>query len=252
MPYGLYISAEGAQAQIRRLEVLSNNMANVDTVGFKRDVTVIQARHAEAISQGLDFPGSRSLDDIGGGVMVHSTATDHTPGILERTGITSDMAIQGEGYFAVRRENEDLLTRAGNFLLSANGTLCTPEGYPVLSSEGEPVVLDPQVPWRVVDGGRIEQAGGAIELKLVRPQQPGDLAKIGENLFRPLASTLPLEAGQRNVSSGYLERSSVKPAAEMMHLIDASRMIEANMTMIKNHDQMLGALINRVLGRGNA
>lgn len=251
MPYGLYISAQGAQAQIRRLEVLSNNLANVDTVGFKRDVPLIQARHAEAIEQGIDFSGSKSQNDLGGGVMVRGTATDFSPGILERTGQPGDAAIQGEGFFVVRRGDQQLLTRAGNFLMSPNGMLTTQDGYPVMGGEGEPITLDPSKPWRMVDGGRIEQAGGTIDLQLVRAQQPGDLAKVGENLFLPLADTVPLLPEQRRVASGYLERSSVKPAAEMMHLIDTSRMIEANMTMIKNHDQMLSALVNRVLGKGN-
>ena len=84
MPYGMYISAEGAKAQATRLETIANNLANVDTPGFKRDVTTFQARFAEAIDQGLDYPGSGSINDLGGGVAVASVLTDHSPGTMER------------------------------------------------------------------------------------------------------------------------------------------------------------------------
>ena len=86
MPYGMYISAEGAHAQSKRLETLSNNLANVDTPGFKRDLALFQARHAEEINQGTDYPGSRGLNDIGGGVSVRETKTDFAPGLMKRTG----------------------------------------------------------------------------------------------------------------------------------------------------------------------
>ncbi len=69
MPYGLYISAEGALAQSQRMEVIANNLANLDTPGFKRELAVFQARYAEAIEQGRDYPGSGSINDVGGGVM---------------------------------------------------------------------------------------------------------------------------------------------------------------------------------------
>ena len=70
MPHGLYISADGAQAQIQRMEVIANNLANVETTGFKRELGIVQARYAEAAQQGLATPGSGSIDDLGGGVQL--------------------------------------------------------------------------------------------------------------------------------------------------------------------------------------
>ena len=86
MPYGLYISAEGAYAQNKRMEVLANNLANAATTAFKRDQPIFQARLAEATARGLDFPGSRSINDLGGGVEVLGTVTDFSQGALEATG----------------------------------------------------------------------------------------------------------------------------------------------------------------------
>jgi flagellar basal body rod protein FlgG len=250
MPYGLYISAEGAQAQGKRLEIISNNLANVDTVGFKRELALMQARHSEAIERGLDYPGTRSINNIGGGVMVAGSATDFAPGAFERTGLPTDMAIQGDGFFVVQRGSQRFLTRAGNFAVNAAGRLVTREGDPVLTTEGSPIELDLDQPWRLVDGGRIEQGSSSQDLAIMRPQQRGDLAKVGENLFLPLAEPLPVPAGERDVASGYLERSAIRPAAEMMQLIEASRAFEANVTMIRTQDEATGALVNRVLATG--
>src|SRR5436309_14554618 len=116
MPYGMYISAEGAAAQAQRLEVIANNLANVDTPGFKQDVPTFQARFSEAIQKGQARSGDRSMNDIGGGVKIVSTQTDHSMGELKHTGNDLDLAINGKGFFHVRGDDgETYLTRAGDF-----------------------------------------------------------------------------------------------------------------------------------------
>src|SRR5262245_50880306 len=110
MPYGLYISAEGAYSQSKRMEVLANNLANVDTPGFKRDLALCRARFAEEISRGQDHHGSGSINDVGGGVWMNHTATDHSQGTLQRTDIPTDMAVNGDGYFVVQKDGHNLLT----------------------------------------------------------------------------------------------------------------------------------------------
>ena len=92
MPYGMYISAEGAAAQAQRLEVIANNLANVDTPGFKQDVPTFQARFAEAIQQGQAQLGDQSINDLGGGVKVIEVDTDHSAGLLKETGNDLDLA----------------------------------------------------------------------------------------------------------------------------------------------------------------
>ncbi len=248
MPYGLYISAEGAMAQSKRVETITNNLANVDTPGFKRDLALFQARYAEAIQRGEDEPGSGSINDIGGGVLVRGVETDFSAAPVKQTGINTDMAIDGDGFFLVRKGDREYLTRAGNFRLTASGELVTQEGYAVLDEGRSPVMVDPlNGPWQVTAGGGIQQGGSVNNLALVKPQSYGDLVKVGENLFSPLAEVQPVEPGQRRVLSGHVEQSSVRPTLEMMELIEASRAFEANTNLIKTQDQMLGALINRVL-----
>jgi len=247
MAYGLYISAEGAQAQSQRIEVLSNNLANVDTPGFKNQLAVIQARHSEAIDTGSDYPGSRSINDVGGGAYVSETPTSFAQGILKQTGVPTDLAIDGDGFFLVQQDGKELLTRAGNFQMTNDGRLVTPNGLPVLGEDRQPVTIDAELPWRMLDNGSISQEGVSLPLALVKPASLGDLVKVGHNLFSPLAATTQLAPELRRVRSGYIEQSTVKPALEMMELIEASRAFEANIRLIQNHDQVTGSLVSRVL-----
>ena len=133
MPFGLYISAEGANVQTRRQDVIANNLANVDTVGFKKDLAVFQARYAEGIEQGLVPADAETIENEGGGVMTVETVTDFSGAPLKRTGRPLDMAVRGDGFFAVQKDGETFLTRAGDFRLTEQGTLVTQQGYPVLN-----------------------------------------------------------------------------------------------------------------------
>jgi flagellar basal-body rod protein FlgF len=247
MPYGLYIAAEGAYSQSKRMEVLANNLANVDTPGFKRDLALCQARYAEEISRGLDHHGSGTINDIGGGVWLNRTATDHSQGTLKHTDIATDMAVNGDGYFVVQKDGQNYLTRAGNFLMTNAGALVTQTGMPVMSDGGTPVVINPETPWRVSPDGAIEQDGGKTYLALVQPPSKGDLVKHGENLFQSITAPAPVPPELRNVRGGFLEMSGVRPTLEMLELIETSRAFEMNVSMIRNHDSMLNSLVNRVL-----
>jgi flagellar basal-body rod protein FlgF len=248
VPYGLYISAEGAQVQTKRLEVISNNLANVDTVGFKRELAVFQSRYAEAVSKGLVSPGNGELDDVGGGVMLRETKTDYSPGTLKHTDVPTDMAIDGEGFFLVEKDGEKLLTRAGNFRLNDHGGLVSAQGYPVLNENNSPVVIDQSAgPWELTRDGTIRQRGSSQRVALVRPEKLNELIKTGENLFRASSDPAALPAGERRVVGGFLEQSSVRPTNEMIELIDASRAVEVNLSIMQTHDQMISGLVNRMM-----
>jgi flagellar basal-body rod protein FlgF/flagellar basal-body rod protein FlgG len=250
MPYGLYMSAEGAHAQATRLEVIAHNLANVETTGFKRELAILQTRFAEEIRQGTAQAGAGDINDIGGGVEVVATQTEFAPGPLKDTGVPTDLAIRGEGFFVVGNEEERFLTRAGNFHVNARGELVTQYGgqqYAVLDDSLSPIVLDREAPWEFTVNGEVKQAGGTTNLALVKPQSYGDLARFGENVFRPLAETIPLAAGERSVAPGYLEGSGVQPTTEMVAMIEASRLLEANLNMMQTQDKMLDGLINRLM-----
>lgn len=248
MPYGLYISSEGAHYQAKRMEVIANNLANVDTVGFKRQLSLSQARYAQAVEEGLAAAGSGSVNDVGGGVMMFSTATDFSQGKLERTGSATDFALRGEGFFVVRRGEEHLLTRAGNFVLNERGELVTQDGDPVLSDAGSPVIVGrPWEPFDVTPRGEIRQGGDTQPLAIAKMPPPEELTRVGENLFRPLSEPQPLEAEHRQVVGGFREASGVVPTTEMVEMIETSRLLEANMRLLQAQDEMLGNLIGRLM-----
>jgi flagellar basal body rod protein FlgG len=251
----MYISAQGAQAQSKRMEVIANNMANVDTVGFKRDLAIQRARYSEEIERGDLSPGTGAIQDIGGGMEFNATATDFSAGPQRHTGIPSDVAIQNDGFFQVRKGNDILLTRAGNFRLTGNGELVTQQGYPVLDANNAPITITPENgPWSIDSSGAVTQGSTKQQdLAIVQPvnsqgaQALGNMVKVGENLYRPMGQVKPVAAGARVVNGGYVEMSSVEPTREITSMIETSRMLEANLNILKTHNEMLDNLISRVL-----
>lgn len=247
MDYGLYVAASGADTQNRRMEVLSNNLANVDTPGFKEELAVLEARHTRAIRDGADAPGSGGLNDLGSGVSMAETQTNFTRGKLKETGYKWDVAIHGDGFFVVDDAGKQLLTRAGNFQVGDDGSLLTQQGFTVLDSEGAPIVMNPSMYSHVHKDGWVEHSGGGQFLALVEPPSLKDLARVGKNTFRALGPISSLPPDRRNVEPGFLELSGINPTRAMMKLIETSRVYEANVRMIQSHDQMTGSLLSRVL-----
>lgn len=248
MPYGVYLSAAGAHAQSHRMEVLSHNLANVDTPGFKPQETVLQARFAEMIEQGEVPSGLGGADDIGGGVTIQKSATQFSVGAIKQTGRRTDFAIEDDAsFFVVNRDNEQLLTRAGNFLFDSSGKLVNQKGDAVLSSTGGEIQIDPTQPYQVAPGGVIRQGSNTAALMIAAPRSLGDLSHTDENHFKPLAAFDLINNTDRPVHNNALEQSAVSPTSAMMELVETSRVYEANVRMIQNQDNVMGSLISRVL-----
>jgi flagellar basal-body rod protein FlgF len=245
----MYISAEGAAAQAQRLEVIANNMANVDTAGFKQDVPTFQARFAEAIQKGQAQSGDQSINDIGGGVKVMNVATDYSMGELKRTGNDLDLAINGKGFFHIKGDDgKQYLTRAGDFATDTDGRLVTQNGHrPVLDQSGGEIQLALNTPWTMSPDGFINQAGTIHAIGMSQPDSMDEMQKVGKNLFKPTGTIKPLELSERNVRQGFLEMSGASPVRQMMAMIETTRAFEANSRMIQNQDSITGTLISRVL-----
>ena len=226
MPYGLYLSAAGANAQSHRLEVLSHNLANINTAGFKPHMAMLQSRHAQAIEQGDVTAGNGTIDDIGGGISIKPAQTQFQQGVIQTTGNRTD------------------------FVFDNQGKLVTPGGDEVRSAGGGTIRINPSLPYEIMDDGAVVQGGERQMLRLVRPREVGDLSRVGENLFESLTSVNDTPADQRSVVSGALESSGVEPTGAMMELIEASRVYEANVRMIQTQDEAMGQLIGRVLRQG--
>lgn len=212
---------------------------------------MLQSRPTEAIERGESMAGSGSIDDLSGGVAIQPNLTQFNQGPIQQTGKKTDFAINDkESFFAIQRGDKQLLTRAGNFLFDSSGTLVTPNGDPVLSTSGEPLKIELGIPYEVRDDGVIVQSGQPRSLMLMQPKEPGDLARVGDNLYQPLTPATPVADSKRNVVGGALESSGVQATSAMMELIESSRVYEANVRLIQTQDQAMGQLISRVLQQG--
>lgn len=248
MAYGLYMSAAGANAQNHRLEVLSHNLANINTAGFKPHLAVLQARQSPAIQRGESQEGSAGVDQLGGGVGIQPAVTQYQQGPIQQTGRKTDFAINDrESFFVIQRGEENFLTRAGNFLFDAQGTLVNNHGDPVVNTSGGRIRINPNLPFEVSNDGTVVQGNQRQQLKLVQPEALGDLSRVGDNLFQSLSSVKDLPNEKRKVVGGALEHSAVEPTTAMMELIEASRVYEANIRMIQTQNDSMEQLIGRVL-----
>jgi flagellar basal-body rod protein FlgF len=248
MPFGIYLSASGARVQNHRLEVLSNNLANINTPGFKPSLAIVQARHNRAIEDGEISPNSGTIADIGGGAKIEPTQTVFDKGPIEATGNKTDFAINdNNSFFVVKRGEDQFLTRAGGFVFNSTGQLTNSNGDQVLGVDGNPIQIDPTTRYDIHHDGTIQQNGATTSLMVAKPESLGDLARSGGNLFKPLAPIQPVAPRERAVVSGHLEKSAVNPTTAMMELIEATRAYESNLRLIQHQDQAYGNLVGRLL-----
>jgi flagellar basal-body rod protein FlgF len=250
MIYGLYLSATGVISSVYRQDIIANNMANSETVGFKKDLATFYQRPTAA-QENPAKAGSTDpmLESIGGGSFASPTQVDTSQGDLESTDNQLDLAILGQGYFTVGgADGTRRLTRDGRFRVSPNGnlTLSTDQANPILNPSGTPIVLDPNLPFVIKQSGIITQKGEEVaQIGLTNVADPSKLTKDGGSLLNyPIDSdTAPFD-GQLQVGS--LERSNVDPAKELTELMDTQRQLEANANMIHYQDETLGELVNTV------
>ena len=250
--YGTYLSASGADSYSRYLEVIANNVANVDTPGFRRELPVVKAFHAEAIQQGLAAPGDGGLNDLGGGVGMFETVTSFEIGQIQRTGVQSDVMLadpRGDHFFVVDQGGQQMLTRAGNFLFDKDGYLVTQSGRQVMAANGGPVRINPNLPYEFDSTGSVVQAatGTRTELAVVRPNSLHDLTHEGENMFASQGTMQSVPTEERRVRAGFLETSAARPVQEMVDMIKVTKAYEANVRMIQQQDGITESLLSRVL-----
>ncbi len=256
----LDIAATGMQAQQTNVEVISNNIANMTTNGYKRR----RAEFQDLVYQNLRRVGSNSSDagqvlpsgaQVGLGVKTAAIYTINDQGNLQQTGNSLDMAIQGNGFFQVTLPSGELAyTRDGSFGLSPQGQIVTADGYVV-----SPGITIPQGATTVTvnASGQVQATlSGQLapqvvgQLQLAAFPNPAGLDAQGNNLFiATIASGTPVVAtagspGMGTVQQGFVETSNVNVVSEITDLITAQRAYEMNSKVITAGDQMLSTLTN--------
>lgn len=253
MMRSLYTAASGMEAQQYNMDTISNNLANVDTQGFKSN----QARFQDLVYQQIQAPGApvgASIvpvgQQVGLGVKVSDSEKIFTQGSLVQTSNNLDTAIEGDGFFQITLPDGTTgYTRDGSFKEDANGSIVTAEGYFV-----QPQITIPQNAVSVSigpDGTVTAQVPGSVQpqtlgqLQLARFVNPAGLTPTGDNLYietaasgPPIVSTPGLN-GTGVLEDGYLENSNVSVVNEMVNMIVAQRAYEANSKAIGAADSML-------------
>jgi flagellar basal-body rod protein FlgG len=259
MMRSMWIAATGMAGQQLNLDVISNNLANVNTVGFKKT----RADFEELLYQEVRLPGAASSPNtqlptglhVGLGVRPAATQKIFSTGNLEQTGNPLDLAVEGEGFFKILLPNGDTAyTRNGSFKIDRDGRLVTPTGYPIdpeisIPDDTRSVSISSDGIVSVVQGGsEVPTEIGSIELaKFINP---GGMRPIGQNLFVATEASgdeiagVPGEEGIGLISQGFLEMSNVNVVEEMVKMIISQRAYEMNSKAIQTADEMIQTVNN--------
>jgi len=253
----LWIAKTGLDAQQTQLDVHTNNLANVNTNGFKRGHAVFE----DLLYQTVRQPGAQSSQQtnlssglqIGLGVRPVSTERVHTQGSLQQTGNSLDIAVNGQGFFQVQMpDGTTAYTRDGSFQKDAQGALVTSSGYQL-----QPSITIPASAQTVTIGRdgvvSIQQAGQAAlqqigTLQMANFINPGGLQSLGENLYAETTSSgspvvgAPGANGMGTLSQGFVETSNVNVVEELVGMIQTQRAYEINSKAVQTSDQMLAKL----------
>ena len=263
MNYGMYLSATGALTSMHRQDVIANNLANAQTVGFKPDAVYFKARPVERLEDpSFSVHPHLTLEELTGGHFTAPSRINLTQGPLQRTGNPLDAGIRGEGFFVVqdgRRTNgpadprrtpaEALrLTRDGRFTLNARGEMVlAANGMRVLDVENRPVRTTSGSNVRIDSTGNVFENGSRIaQLRIAHVGDPEFLEKSGHNLFRFKGRMEDLHPPAKvEIEPGHIEQSAVDSIMTLNAMINATKSVQANARMIQFHDTLMDQAINR-------
>ncbi len=235
---GIYASGAGMQPRMLRLEVIGNNLANINTTGFKKDSIFVQVLREAAAAQ-ANGDGELAGLDV-------KEFTDFSEGSLNQTNNRLDLAIQGSGFFTIQTPAGLRYTRNGNFMLSAGGTVVTSQGFPVLAKSGRIQLPDLQ---RLTMGNlTIDEQGNVIldrtpiaQLRIANVDSTSMLKKDGNALFYAEGPVHDVDPNGSNcaIRQGYLEESNVEGVEEMVQMVELSRSFESDQKSVQYQDGTL-------------
>ncbi|MBI1808535.1 MAG: flagellar basal-body rod protein FlgG [Gemmatimonadetes bacterium] len=253
MDPALNTAATGMMAQQTRTDVIANNLANVNTTGFKRsrahfEDLLYQMVQGSAAVNGTDATATQAIQ-VGRGTRLAGVERNHSQGALEQTSRPLDLAIQGDGFFQVQLPNgQTSYTRDGSFQISDQGALVTSEGYTVVPGVKLPqnisnltIAANGIVTANVGTDGKPTELG---RIEIARFANPAGLQSIGNNLYTASPTSgdpttgYPADDGAGTLSQGYLESSNVEVVQEMVDMISAQRAYELNSKAVQNSESM--------------
>lgn len=257
MNYGLYLSASGVLTNSYRQDVFANNLANVNTVGFKPDLPTLSQRPAESVEDLMPLGTAHELlDRLGGGVLAGPQRTNFAAGPIEQTGRDLDVALtDGNSFLAVEQVDPETgvagvrLTRDGRLAVDGQGYLVNATGHRVLGNNDRPIAVEPNARIAITPDGRIQQNGGDVaQLQIARVNDTAALEKAGANLFAFKGNDPRVPNPDAMLRVGALESSGTNAIATMMNIMATTKAATGNANLIKYHDQLMDGAVN-TLGR---
>lgn len=252
---GLYTAWSGMLNEQNRMDVMTNNLANASTTGYKKEGTTSQSFDTVLAYRIKDLStGVNAVTHIGAnspGVKIGENYVDYTQGSFKSTGNTFDLAIGGEGFFAIEftgknGETSVKYTRDGNFTLNVEGYLVTQDGDYVLDVNNQKILLDTHADATVTEDGTIWQNDRVItQIKLTDFEDYDYLQRYGENYFEAIEGATPINA-KATINSGYLEQSNISVVTEMVNMITISRAYETNQKVVQTYDHILDTTVNQI------
>ncbi|MDY4901627.1 MAG: flagellar basal-body rod protein FlgF [Treponema sp.] len=259
---GWYIGASGMNVQQNRLDAISNNLANVDTTGYKKEIPVtkefsellLRRMNADGVYQ-VPFGSADAapiIGKIGLGAETNELYTDFSQGSFKSTDTNTDLALSGEGFFVVKTPLGERYTRNGNFLLGKEGLLLTKEGYPVQGENGD-IYVDNDKFFVNEDGMIFSKEDNTLidRIKVVRFENERYLQKMGSSLWNTndIAGASHIAEGDERPKflQGYTETSNVNVVNEMVQMIEVNRAYEANQKSVQTEDSMMETLWSKVV-----
>ena len=254
MSGGIYVAASGALAYEKRLQIISNNLANANTLGYKMDHGQFQSIDPADLPASF-VPSSPELmtSQAQSFWFQFNSYTDFTHGSLKNTGNDFDLSLIGDGFFCIQKPDGVHYTRKGDFTLNNDGLLVTRNGHPVIGDGGEITVKGTENPhqfkkFAVDEEGNVSVDGKQIgSLRIVDFPAPGKLMKMGDTLFKPAEnSPPPNEAEDFKISQGFVEVSNVDVVKMMTEMIEVLRGYESYQKVIRTADEASAKSINEV------
>ena len=253
MSGSIYMAATGALAYERRLQILSNNLANVNTVGFKKDRGRFQAYSLSDATHNKELPLYGGRSQAPAYWMQYSSYTDFSTGEMKKTGSPFDLAISGRGFFCVQTPDGVRYTRRGDFTVDKDEVLVTQEGFPVLGQGGQIQIkmAKPSEDKRelsVSEDGFVTVDGSQVDrLRIVDFTDTSGLEKAGHNFYRAVNPNALEDMDEDfRVSQGFLELSNVDVVRMMTEMIEVLRGYESYQKTIRSIDDMNARMINEV------
>ena len=239
------ISLSRQMALQRQMDVVANNMANINTTGFKGEQLLFE-EYIMPVARDKDFP---NLDQPLSYVQDWATIHDMAGGAMVQTGSELDVGLNGDGFFAIQTPAGERYSKAGAFQLSANGTLVDASGNPVLG-QGGPIQFGPEENSILIaaDGSVSSSAGPKGRLRLVEFDNPQALTRDGDNLW---SGGTPVAATNTRAMQGFIEKSNVSGVSEMAEMIKVTRAYESAANLAQKQDELRRTAIQR-LGDANA